>query len=47
MCSINGFHAWKAGLLLKHIRAVYTGENKPQLTLAAAYIRRERNHLYE
>ena len=28
-------------------RAVYTGENKPQLTLAAAYIRREGNHLYE
>ena len=28
-------------------RAVYTRENKPRLTLAAAYIRRERNHLYE
>ena len=30
-----------------HIRAVYTRENKPWLTLAVAYIRRERNHLYE
>ena len=30
-----------------NIRAVYTRENKPRLTLAAAYIRRERNHLYE
>ena len=29
------------------IRAVYTRENKPRLTIAAAYIRRERNHLYE
>ena len=29
------------------IRAVYTGENKPRLTLAAADIRRERNYLYE
>ena len=28
-------------------RAVYTRENKPRLTLAAAYIRRERNDLYE
>ena len=28
-------------------RAVYTRENKSRLTLAAAYIRRERNHLYE
>ena len=28
-------------------RAVYTRENKPRLTLAAAYIRGERNHLYE
>ena len=31
----------------KHIRAIYTRENKPRLTIAAAYIRRERNHLYE
>ena len=30
-----------------HNRAVYTRENKPRLTLAAAYIRRERNRLYE
>ena len=30
-----------------HNRAVYTRENKPRLTLAAAYTRRERNHLYE
>ena len=30
-----------------YIRAVYTKENKPRLTLAAAYIRRKRNHLYE
>ena len=29
------------------IRAVYTRENRPRLTLAAAYIRRERNDLYE
>ena len=28
-------------------KAVYTRENKPRLTLAAVYIRRERNHLYE
>ena len=28
-------------------RAVYTRENKPRLILAAAYIRGERNHLYE
>ena len=28
-------------------RVVYTRENKPRLTLAAAYIRRERNDLYE
>ena len=34
-------------LKVKTIRAVYTRENKPRLTLAAAYIRRERNHLYE
>ena len=33
--------------LIKHIRAVYTRENKPQLTLAAAYVSRERNYLYE
>ena len=31
----------------KHIRAVYTRENKPLLTLAAAYVSRERNYLYE
>ena len=29
------------------IRAVYTRENKPRLTLAAAYVSRERNYLYE
>ena len=28
-------------------RAVYTRENKPRLTLAAAYVSRERNYLYE
>ena len=28
-------------------RAIYTRENKPWLTLAAAYIIRERNYLYE
>ena len=28
-------------------RAVYTRENKPRLTIAVAYIRRKRNHLYE
>ena len=28
-------------------RAVYTRENKPRLTLAAAYVSRERNCLYE
>ena len=40
----------EVGLLARiigDIRAVYTRENKPLLTLAAAYIRRERNHLYE
>ena len=31
----------------RHNRAVYTRENKPQLTLATACIRGERNHLYE
>ena len=30
-----------------NIRAVYTRENKPRLTLATAYIIRERNYLYE
>ena len=30
-----------SGLILSHIRAVYTRENKPRLTIAAAYIRRE------
>lgn len=29
-----------------YIRLVYTRENKPWLTLAAAYIRREQTHLY-
>ena len=29
------------------IRAVYTRVNKPRLTLAAAYLSRERNYLYE
>ena len=28
-------------------RALYTSENKPRLIIAAAYIRRERNRLYE
>ena len=39
----------KYALRVSHIdnRAVYTRENKLRLTLAAAYIRRERNHLYE
>ena len=31
----------------REIRAVYTRDNKPQLTLAEAYIRGEKNHLYE
>ena len=31
----------------RDIRAVYTRENKPRLTLAAAYVIRERNYLYE
>ena len=31
----------------RHIRAVYTRVNKPRLTLAAAYLSRERNYLYE
>ena len=30
-----------------YIRAVYTRVNKPRLTLAAAYLSRERNYLYE
>ena len=30
-----------------HNRAVYTRENEPRLTLAAAYVSRERNYLYE
>ena len=34
-------------MLYSDIRAAYAGENKPWLTLAAAYIRCERNHLYE
>ena len=32
---------------LSHIRAVYTRENKPRLSLAAGYVSRERNYLYE
>ena len=32
---------------MRDIRAVYTRENKPRLNLAAAYIIRERNNLYE
>ena len=35
------------GNILGNIRAVYTRENKPRLTLAAAYVSRERNYLYE
>ena len=31
----------------REIRAVYTRDNKPRLTLAKAYIRGEKNHLYE
>ena len=38
---------WNIVLTIRNNRAVYTRENKPRLTLAAAYIRRERNHLYE
>ena len=34
-------------LFTNDIRAVYTRENKPRLTLAAAYIIRKRNYLYE
>ena len=30
-----------------YIRAVYTRENKPRLTLAATHVSRERNYLYE
>ena len=30
----------------RHNRAVYTRENKPRLTLAAAYVSRERYYLY-
>ena len=33
--------------LASNIRAVYTRENKPRLTLAAPYVSRERNYLYE
>ena len=33
--------------LSRNIRAVYNRENKPRLTIAAAYVRREGNHLYE
>ena len=38
---VNCFHC------VDHFRAVYTRENKPRLTLAAAYIVHERNYLYE
>ena len=40
---------FKSILLMEkfEIRAVYTRENKPRLTLAAAYVSRERNYLYE
>ena len=31
----------------QNIGAVYTREYQPRLTLAAVYIRRERNHFYE
>ena len=31
----------------REIWAVYTRDNKPRLTLAEAYIRGEKNHLYE
>ena len=33
--------------MITYIGAVYTREDKLQLTLAAAYIRGKRNHLYE
>ena len=35
------------GTLSSDNRAVYTREKKPRLTLAAAYIIRERSYLYE
>ena len=38
---VNCFHC------VDHFRAVYTRENKPRLTLAAAYIVHEMNYLYE
>ena len=34
-------------ICVRNNRAVYTRENKPWLTLAAAYVSRERNYLYE
>ena len=34
-------------VLAGDIRAVFTRENKPRLTLAAAYVSRERNYLCE
>ena len=34
-------------LRTQHNRAIYARENKPRLTLAAAYVSRERNYLYE
>ena len=40
------FHAFTRKLV-GQIGAVYTRENKPRLTLAVAYIIRERNYLYE
>ena len=44
----NVAHAGKQGnTCVGNNRAVYTRENKPRLTLAAAYIIRERNYFYE
>ena len=37
----------KTECVRKDNRAVYTRENKPRLSLAAAYVSRERNYLYE
>ena len=39
--------SYKGNLLQGNNGAVYTRENKPRLTLAAVYIIRERNYLYE
>ena len=41
------FLSYKWGYGPGPIRAVYTRENKPRLTQAAAYVNRERNYLYE